>query len=218
MLSRCVEQKPEIYVATPLCVFVIGGLALNIAVMADFMHRGGASDSVRPPAAKGTDRRCLIAWSIAVLGIISLMSFALTGLVSNDVDGNLHEAFARAGFFCYAAYTFLLTLALWAREPALHRRSYLDSVRCKGLMVLGGAAAIVLYVVILAVGFKDGGPETALCEWVAFTLIILFNLTYGLEFSAGMAGEELEDEDREEAETEGEYESAGSDPGGCCDC
>jgi len=175
MLSACVLRSPEKYVGAFTCIVTLSGLFVNIVTLAIFMQR----------VAFGSRGSCLaiaVAWGVAFLGLISCTGFIVAGIVSEGVNGSVHEFFTRIGFFGYAAYGIAATCALWRCPCSSTARK--RSVRCKVTILLAGVVDIGIYIMLIA-NHEDGDPFVGLCEWTALVIIILFNLTYALDFQDG---------------------------------
>jgi len=178
MISDCFARFPESYVGGwGMGVFVGVGLGCNVIAMAAYLNR------------YPTDSESEIQLRVCagMLGLIACSGFWVVSIVTERDNNALHLTGALVGFITHSLYCIAATAALHARRH--DGVVSLWSLRIKVAASVLGVAAIATFVLLVANGALikteggvSGDQAVACCEWVALIVIVIFNVSYRLEF------------------------------------
>jgi len=167
MISDCAVEPPESYLFRG--GLISSAVLLNINSFFMLCYKSAANLNVDSDFSKFDLYTYLIS-VIATLGLITV------GSVNEDENGTIHSAGAIVFFLFYLIYMILITARLW--KYSSHNS---QSLRIKTILTIYG----VIVFAIFAVLSQDWGKyhtDIAFCEWTGTISIILFLLSFTLEY------------------------------------
>jgi len=176
MISDCAVSPPEKYLFRIGIILSAGLLTVNAALMLIFHQAYSPSALVHDGVGNnhGPTRFDKISFSIASLGCLGL---SVVGAVNENENNSIHVTGAVTFFVCFLIYMIFVLVRM--RKDSTKS----ESLAIKTTLTIYALISLSILALLSIIDFDKYHTTIAFTEWTGTIAIILFNLSFVLEYN-----------------------------------